>query len=152
MNAILKSRSTESDAARRGPLPVLATLVLFLALAATSSTACTSGGPAYTPGPGASYNTTFWSTYTRWSDAETLYVRGFGQLVGKANSCNYGLSVWYSDTRGVRRNLYYVRNGCTWGPTWWFTTQYFTAKRGTSVQATYRWDGRWYPGHTFRIH
>jgi hypothetical protein len=136
----------------RGPAAALGALVLCCAaLGAVSSTASASGGPVYTPGPGASYNTTFWTTVSKSKSAEQLWVRGFGQSVARANSCRYGMSVWYTDTGGTRRNIAPIRDGCTWTPTWWFDTNAFIAKRHTTVLVSYRWDGNWYPGRTFRI-
>jgi hypothetical protein len=127
---------------------VLAVALLFTGSAATPADA---SGVGYSPGPGASYNTTQWRTNSRGSNWETMYVMGGGVHVAKANSCRYGLSVWYTNTAGQRKNIYRVNDGCTWSPAWWFSTPYFTAKRGTTVQATYRWDGTWYPGLTFRV-
>lgn len=126
-------------------------LVALLATLLFNAGSATASGVGYSPAPGFSYNKTVWYTSSKTSTSETLSVTGVGFLIGKANSCKYGMSVWYTDTRGVRRNIYQVQNGCTWSPTWWFNTAKFTAKKGTTVQATYRWDGAWYPGHTFRI-
>jgi hypothetical protein len=149
--AALNAGSHDSRSARRVPAMLVALLLCLGALAGFSPLAHASGGPSITWGPGASVNVTWWYTAKKTSTTETLYVEGHGQTGSAVNSCNYGMSVWYNDAAGRRRNIYQARNGCTFGPQWWYTTPYFTAKRGTTVQVTYRWDGTWYPGHTFRI-
>ena len=131
---------------------IAGTVLSSAGLLSTTAAPANASGLGYSPGPGASYNTTNWSTISKSSTTETIQVSGGGTTVGKVNSCRYGVSIWYTDRNGVRRNVYAANDGCSWGPVWGFTgLPYIYAKRGTTVQVTYRWEGAWYSGLTFRV-
>lgn len=118
---------------------------------ASEATPASASGYKVTAAPGGCINQTKWSTSSTTGSSETLYVATVGQCISKVNECRFGLSVWYTGTDGIRRNAYRENNGCVWGPIWSLSTPYFTAKRGTSVQVTFRWDGNWYNGFSFNI-
>lgn len=68
----------------------------------------------------------------------------------RGNRCGTGLSVWYTRPNGARGNYYVTRGGCTPGPLFWFTAG-ITARRGTTVNVTYRAEWQWYSGPSFRV-
>lgn len=148
-------RKVEINMAHRIIKSKLATSLAVLALSASAIAAtaapASASGYAVTPGPPGCANQTKWVTSYTTSTYERLYVATVGQCPTRTNSCRYGLSVWYNDVNGVRRNAYTVNDNCTWSPYWWLSTPYFNAKRGTSVQVTVRWEGTWYGANTFWI-
>ncbi len=135
---------------------VLAGLVVVAsslgAVGVFTTSPASASGYRVTGAPGKNcFNQTKWVTSSRTSTTETLYVNTVGQCPPAIKFCNYGMSVWYNDSHGVRRNVYKVNSGCTLNILWLEKTGYFTAKRGTSVQVTFRWNGTWINGFTFGI-
>lgn len=136
----------------RRALSALIALLLVLGGVGFGAHPAAASGYKVTPAPGPGcVNQTKWVTQTKTTTYESLYVATVGQCLGAYKVCGYGLSVWYTDTAGNRRNAYTENNGCTWSGYWWLSTPYFTAKRGTNVQVTFRWNWQWMNGLTFYV-
>jgi hypothetical protein len=133
--------------ARRSAIALVLAGLATLALAGSASAT----GKAVVAGPGATAITVDWQTVARTRTTESLWVQVTGATAGKVNSCGTGMSIWYNDARGTRRNLYQARDYCLWGPVWSYWTPTFAARRGTCVQATYRMDMVWRNATTFCI-
>lgn len=130
---------------------LVASLAGAVVISAASPAAAT--GKAIVPGAGSGLTviTVDWITVARSNTTETLWIQLAAVTAGKVNTCGTGLSVWYNDANGVRRNLYQADDRCIWGPAWSRWTPNFTAKRGTCVEVTYRMDGNWRTAKTFCI-